>query len=578
MTSTRTGGAHVVEQLKRHGVQTIFGLHGAHLDAIFQACRTEGVRVIDTRNEMSAGHAAEGYARVSGKLGVVLATAGGGFTNALTSITNAMLDRTPVLYLTSSSPRLSEETNTLQAGFDQVAMAAPVTKWSYRVQMGESIARIVAQAIRIATAEPKGPVLLDIPFDLVMAPVENDDLFGARTMLSPAIADEAADSILALMEAAERPVIMVGGDALHGNARDDLRRLAQATGAPVLSDYSGLGAQSELDPALAAGLANSLVTLPKGAEPDMVLMLGLRFGLHIRHGSGELVPHAATVVQIDPDAREIGRLQPVTVGCVASVGSALAGLAERAAAVNWPDRAAWQEEVGAACKRRVDIVTARAEAEETARLHPLAAGRAVVDRLNPNVTLVGDGALCLHWMTEVLALGRPHAFLPHGYLGSMGSGFGTAIGAAVADAEQGRQTILVTGDGSVGYSIGDFDTLVRHNIPLTVVVMNNRSWGATQHFQEMVVGPDAVIATPLPNGSYHAAAAAFGALGFGVTNGNELADALDRALASNRPACLDVQIDLAPVPPEELVMAGIDPFSEGPGEGATGGNILGVEI
>ncbi len=558
-----SGGGHVVEQLVRHGVRTVFGLHGAHLDAIFQACRIANVRVIDTRSEASAGHAAEGYARISGKLGVALVTAGGGLTNALTSFANALLDRTPVLYLTSSAPRMGEESNTLQSGFDQVAMAAPVTKWAHRVQAGENIPRLVAQAIRIATAAPQGPVMLEIPFELLAMPVETRNTFGAQTMLLPSIGSDAADRILALLEAAERPVILVGNDALRDDAREALGRLAKATGIPVMADYQGLGALSHLESPLAAGLLDNLGMLSDGAAPDTMLMLGLRFGLGTRHGSGQLIRHDATVVQVDADAREIGRLQPVSLGLVADVPATLGALAERAGTRRWPDRAAWQQAVGAARRRRFEIVADRvAAAAGGTRLHPFVASRAVADRVDPKVTVVGDGALCLAWMTEVIEDARPNAFLSLGNLGSMGSGFGLAIGAAVADAECGRRTVLVTGDGAVGYGLADFDTLVRHGIPLVVVVMNNRSWGATQHFQEMRAGPEAVISTPLPNGSYHAAAAALGALGFGVTSSKELESALDRALAANRPACLDVEVDLAPIPPVELAMEGLDPYAK----------------
>ncbi len=563
MTNIRTGGSHVVEQLQRHGVRTVFGLHGAHLDSLFQACRTDGVRVIDTRNEMSAGHAAEGYARVSGTLGVAFVTAGGGFTNAMTSLANAKLDRTPVLYLTSSAPRIAEETNTLQAGFDQVAMAAPVTKWAYRVQAGENVARVVAQAIRIATAAPQGPVLLDIPWDLLTAPVDCDDTFGARTMLPPSIGNDTVDRILALIEAAKRPLILVGADALRDEARDSLRRLSDATGAAVMADFHGLGALSRLEPVRAAGLLQNLATLPEGAKPDLLLMFGLRFGMMTRHGSGELLRHDTTVVQVDADAREIGRLQPVTLGLVADVPSTLTALADQATTWRWPNRSAWHAQLSAAKRRRLELITTQAAAEEGPRLHPLHASRAVADRVDPTVTVVADGALCLTWLTEVIADAQPNAFLGHGYLGSMGSGFGVAIGAAVADAERGRRTLLVTGDGSVGYSLADFDTLVRHAIPLVVVVMNNRSWGATQHFQEMTAGPGNVISTPLPNGSYHAVATALGALGFGVADAKELKAALDRAFAAQRPTCLDVEVDLAPIPPEEKVMMGMDPFADG---------------
>lgn len=558
----KSGGELVVEQLLKAGVRTIFGLHGAHLDPIFQACRKRDVRVIDTRHEASAGHAAEGYARVADRLGVALVTAGGGFTNAITSMTNAMLDRTPVLYLTSSAPQPAEQSNTLQAGFDQVAVASPLTKWAHRVERGENIPRIVAQAIRIATASPPGPVLIDIPFDLMAAPAEASETYGAKAFMKPTIESEAVEQILDLIEAAERPLILLGSEAVRGGAPQALRRLTDSIGVPVLADFSALGVVSGLDEANAAGLIQNLTNIRNVGAPDMVLMLGLRFGLYTRHGSGELVPHDAVVVQVDPDAREIGLLQQVAVGIVADVSAVTTALADRASRRTWPDRTRWRDDVAAAVQGRLDFVTARAAAERGNRLHPFDASAVLADWIDNDTTVVADGALTYMWLSEVVAQARPNAFLTHGFFGTMGCGFGTALGAAIADAERGRRTILVTGDGSVGYSLADFDTLVRHDIPLIVVVMNNRSWGATQHFQEMVVGHDGVIGTPLDNGSYQAAAAAFGALGIGVADKDALRAALDQATASRRAACLDVQVDLAPVPPEELIMMGADPFSK----------------
>lgn len=563
MTRAKTGGDQVVEQLVRHGVSTVFGLYGAHLDAVYQACRSRDVKIIDTRHEATAGHAAEGYARTADTLGVALVTAGGGFTNAMTSLANAKLDRTAVLYLTGSAPHAAEETNTLQAGIDQVAMATPVTKWAHRIEASENIGRMVAQAIRIATTSPKGPVLLDIPMELLAGPAETREFYGADELLPPSINEVDADRILELIEAAERPMILVGADALPEEARQALDALSVATGAPVMADYHGLGALSRLPSKVAAGLVQNLGTAAD-ARPDMLLMLGLRFGLSTRHGSGEIIPRAATVVQVDPDAREIGRLQTVQLGLVADIPAVLKVLAQRVAGREWRDLTEWQEAISGANRRRRDAIIRRTTAESSSQLHPFAASRAVAEQIDPSVTVIADGALTYHWLTEVIAEARPNAFFAHGYLGSMGCGFGVALGAAVADAESGRRTLLVTGDGSIGFGMSDFDTLVRHDIPLVVVVMNNRSWGATQHFQEMTGGDAAVVSTPLPNGNYQDAARAFGALGFGASSADQLSSALDESIRARRPACIDVEVDLLPIPPEEAVMMGADPLAEGP--------------
>ena len=169
-----TGGELVVRTLMKANVKNIFGLHGAHLETIFQSCLDHHIPITDTRHEVAAGHAAEGYARSTRTLGVAMVTAGPGFTNIITSIANAYLDRTPVLYITGSSGLGEAETNTLQSGLDQVAVATPITKWAHRITVTQTIPRLVAQAMRVATSSPTGPVLLDIPLDVLAAQVDED--------------------------------------------------------------------------------------------------------------------------------------------------------------------------------------------------------------------------------------------------------------------------------------------------------------------------------------------------------------------------------------------------------------------
>eukprot|EP01037_Dinobryon_pediforme_P023455 gene23455-24911_t len=171
-----SGGELVVRTLLKAGVKCLFGLHGAHIDTIFQACLDHDLTIIDTRHEAAAGHAAEGYARAGRTLGVALVTAGGGFTNVVTPIANAWLDRTPILVLTGSGAVRDDETNTMQAGIDQVAIAGPITKWAHRVLAADHIPRLVMQAIRLALTGPRGPVLLDLPWDVLMSEIDEDSV------------------------------------------------------------------------------------------------------------------------------------------------------------------------------------------------------------------------------------------------------------------------------------------------------------------------------------------------------------------------------------------------------------------
>lgn len=553
------GGELVVRALRDAGVDRIFGLHGANIDSIFQSCLDNGIRIIDTRHEMNAGHAAEGQARLSQGLGVALVTAGGGVTNVITSMANAMMDRTPVLYLCGSGSLKQRQMNSLQHDLDQVALATPVTKWAHHVTCVEHLPRLIAQAIRIATQAPRGPVMLDLPWDVLMASIDEEDLCptGAATLRSGDASDADIAHILDMLQSAERPVIVLGTEAIRSDTRDAVAALAQATGAPVFSEYEALALLRDLPEPLFGGLVQGLYGLGDQA-PDLVLMLGLRFGLYTAHDSGLLVPKSARIVQVDPDARELGRLQSVEFGLAAEVGAVIEQLAAAAGAAQDRDRSAWQGVVRAHIRRRLEVVSGHIT-ERPGMLHPLRASHILAEHINADIAVVADGALTYLWLSEVIGEARPAALLCHSYLSSMGCGFGIAVGAQAA-AKAGQRVILVTGDGAVGYSLGEFDTAVRNELPLIVVVMNNRSWGATLHFQRIVVGENRVTGTQLENGRYEQAAAAFGAASYYAEDEDSFRVALQTALSRNEPACINVLVDVDPVAPEELVVMGMDPF------------------
>jgi acetolactate synthase-1/2/3 large subunit len=561
------GGELVVRTLLQAGVETIFGLHGAHIDTIFQSCLDHEIPIIDTRHEAAAGHAAEGYARASGRLGVALVTAGGGFTNVMTPITNAFVDRTPVLFLTGSGSLGDDETNTLQAGIDQVAMAKPVTKWAHRVVSTDHIPRLVHQAIRIAMTAPRGPVLLDIPWDILRRQVEEEEVSCLPAVLpSGGSVPSSPDLQVALdvLREAERPVIIVGSEARSSSSAADLAELCRITGIPVFADSEGLSVLHEVPRDAYGGLVQGLYGFSQaGAAPDAVLMLGIRFGLSTVHGTGYLIPKAARIVQVDGDGRELGRLQAISHGIVSNPAATLTALKDAAANFGWPERDAWRTEVRELVARRRRLVGEKADGDKP--LHPFRASEILATHLTAETTVVADGALTYLWLGEVMSQVRPSKYLCHGYLGSMGVGFGTALGAQVADLAANRRTILVTGDGAVGFSLAEFDTLVRKQIPLIVVVMNNQSWGATLHFQQLAVGANRVTNTRLENGAYHEVARAFGADGYYVEDADQFERALTAALATDRPACINVMVRLDVIPPEELILIGMDPFAQLPG-------------
>ena len=328
MGSEITGGELLVRTLAKAGVQHAFGLHGAHLETLFQACQRHGIKLIDTRHEVAAGHAAEGFARAARRLGVAMVTAGPGFTNVITSMANAHLDRTPVLYLSGAAALRDAETNTLQAGIDQVAIARPLMKWAHQITTPDQIPRLVAQAIRIATSGPTGPVLLDLPSDVLGAKLDADSVKIPESIYVDAPIAPHGDLVYKAMELllkARRPVIMVGSGAWQSGCEEELRTFADEAGIPVYSDFQAHGLLPSSHP-LYGGTFHKMADLTGSERPDVVLALGVRFGLFTLGSSDRLVPRTARLIHVEIDPKEIGRLRDVALGIVADSRQMLTAL------------------------------------------------------------------------------------------------------------------------------------------------------------------------------------------------------------------------------------------------------------
>ena len=548
-----TGGELLVRTLAAAGVETAFGLHGAHLETIFQACAAHRIPIVDTRHEAAAGHAAEGYARAARRLGIALVTAGPGFTNAITSLANAYLDRTPVLYVSGSAALRDAETNTLQAGIDQVAVARPISKWAHAITLTRDIPRLTAQAIRIATSPPSGPVLLDMPMDVLTATVDEETVRIPGTIqieARPAPDGAALDTALDLLDTAERPVILAGAGAWQCDCAKELAEFAELAGIPVFSDFQAHGLLPS-GHALYGGTFHKLADFATaGSRPDVVLALGVRFGLFTLGASDRLVPADARVIHVEIDPREIGKLRAADVAIVADSRQTLRALTAKARTRRLRERSAWLESVRAAKAARRERLGA-ALRTASPPIHPYQAVSAIVEHMPAETIVIGDGAEAYHWMNEVIRQDRPGSYITHGFLGAVGFGLGLAIGAQTAHPS--RPVLCLAGDGAVGFTIAEFDTLARHRLPVVVVVMNNRSWAASQHFQELIGNP--IAGTRLSGARYDQVAEAFGCEGRHITRIEELGPALREAFARTRPACLNVEIDVAPMPPELALLA-----------------------
>lgn len=551
------GGAVLAKTLAALGISEVFTLHGGHLDSFLVACAGEGVRLTDTRHEATAGYAAEAYARATGGVGVAVITAGPGFSNALTAMVDAWLDAVPVLFIAGSPPLREVATNPLQGGFDQVAMAAPVTKWSHRITNVERIPDLVDKAVRTARSGRPGPVFLEVPIDVMFAPMPADELvLPTRPGLAARPAPPAAsiDAILDLLANAERPAIIVGGGALSAACAAGLQALAERTGTPVLYSGKGNGVMPAGHPQN-AGAAGTLGMAALAGQPaDLVIQVGARSGLFLGGRAGSVVPATARFVQIDIDGAEIGRLRTPDIAVTADAGEAAAALAAGAAAREWKPLDGWTNLL-ARC--RAEALAAFADAPAETRpgvIHPFHAARAVAEALSPDTAIACDGGEAISWFAPFGRSPGPGLYTGNGYLGTLGVGQGFAIG--LARARPGKPVAAIMGDGAVGFHIADFDTMVRHGLPIVTIVFNNSAWGMSQHGQELVFGKQNLAAVRLAPSAYHGVAEALGCGGEAITRVEDIAPAVRRAQASGRPYCLNIMTDSDIAHPITAMMIG----------------------
>jgi acetolactate synthase-1/2/3 large subunit len=539
------GGQVLVRALRELGVAEMFTLHGGHLDSALRAAAEAGIRLVDTRHEQAAGLAAMGWTHATGRVGVVMVTAGGGVTNVVTAVANAYADAAPLLVLGGAPPMHDFDALPVNSGFDHMAVMAGITKWSCRATHLDLLPELVARAFDIAAHGRPGPVYLDLPAEVLFGRVEEECVVlrgGTTPIAAPAPSAEAARRALELLRSAERPVVLAGGGVVRSGAADLLTEFAERSGIPVLTNNKSRGVVPTEHPSWGRGFSALAATAARGdGEADVVLMLGARFGLYTGGRRTPVVPRSATVIQVDVEAEEIGRLREVELGVTADCAQFLEALL--ADSGTWPDRTEWSALLTATRPRR-----GAGARPTTGTITPALLGSELAAMLPAETVLVADGGETPSWLDATATTTGPGRWFGHGYLGVMGEGMPLAVGAQIAHPDQ--RVVVLVGDGAVGFNFAEFDTMVRHDLPIVVVVNNDRQWSMSAHGQELLWGPEPRVATELRATRYDLAAAGFGAYPEHVEKLEELVPALERALASRRPACVNVMtdpVDIAPV-------------------------------
>ncbi len=539
------GGEMVARILEREGIREIFTLPG-DVDLILHAAESRGFRIIDTRHEQAAGHMADAWARVTGRPGVAAVTSGPGVTDVVTAVANAYVDAIPMLVLAGRSALVEDET-AAQQSLPQVEMMRPITKWAYTITRPQRIAEFTAMALRQATTGRPGPVFLDIPDDVMKAQVDEEKVFFPqeyRPKAPPAAQPEAIAKVVDFLESAQRPVILAGGGVWFAQATDELREFAELTQVPVLMNNKSRGCVSE-DTPLGFG---DFVPLAAG-RPDVVLVLGARLGLFTGGRYLSLIPADAKVIQVDIEGEEIGRNRDVQLGIVGDCREVLRQLLGSARQRPWPQRDAWLEVLGRTRQGRSQAFAAALASSEPP-IHPFRLASEVAGFLPDDAIIVADGGEAWDWMNSAAVVKRPGHWLSHGYLGCLGVGLSFGMAAKLAHPD--KPVLVTTGDGSVGLNFAEFNTAAKHNLPVVVVVFNDKAWGMCKHGQEMTRGKGQTVATELGLVHYEKAAEGLGAYGELVEKPADIVPALERAFKSGKPACLNVLIDPDVVSPATI--------------------------
>ncbi len=534
---TTTGAKVLIEGLLRQGTKTIFGYPGGVVLPIYDVLYDSPLEHILVRHEQAAAHAADGYARASGKVGVCLATSGPGACNLVTGIATAYMDSIPLVALTGQVPTNLLGNDAFQES-DIHGITMPVTKHNYLVKRAADLPQVIAEAFYIASTGRPGPVLVDIPKDVSTGELPDDIAYPETVSLRgyqptvrghPRQIEKAVD----LMVHAERPLLYAGGGVILSGADQELTALAERLGAPVTTTLMGLGGICGDHP-LNLGMlgmhgtayANYAVT-----ECDLLVAIGARFDDRVTGRIETFAPHAQ-VIHIDIDPAEIGKNKPVDVPIVGDVRHVLEQILHRLPAN--PKTARWLERVNGWRATHPLVVP------ENGLLHPQGVVRALSELLKGEGVVVSEVGQNQMWAAQHFCFKKPRSWITSGGLGTMGYGLPAAMGACYA--RPGEQVFLVAGDGSLQMNIQEFGTIAHNRIPVRVVVLNNRYLGMVRQWQELFFDRRYSY-TELPPVDFVGIANAYGIDGVRVNDPAEVRPALEAARDHDGPFVVDVRIE-----------------------------------
>ncbi len=520
-------GAAAAEVLHRHGVEVVFTLSGGHIFPLYDGLVPRGVRLLDTRTEQTAAFAAEGWSKLTRGIGVCAVTAGPGVTNAVSTMANASQSGTPLLVLGGRAPQMRWGAGSLQE-FDHLPVVSSVSRCAITATSAEGLAGDVERALLAAMTPHRGPAFVDVPLDVFASPAELPS--GAPGTVPQRAAPDSTDieQIAALLAESQRAVVFAGADVYWDHAEASLQRFAESLRLPVFGNGLGRGTIPADHPCAFSRARSAALR-----DADLVVAIGTPLDFRLRFGDFG----AARVVHIADTPAQIARHATLAASASGDIGAVLdAVLAASHPQPRSDDRL-----------RALRADESRLRAEEHADLRsdasPIRPSRIygeLLPRLQRDAVVIGDGGDFVSYAGRYVDTFTPGCFLDPGPYGCLGTGAGYAIAARLAHPQ--RQVVLLLGDGAAGFSLMDFDTMVRHDLPVVAICGNNGIWGLEKHPMQAFFGYD-VAADLRPGTRYDDVVRALGGHGELVSDAAQIGPALDRAFASGLPALVNVLTD-----------------------------------
>lgn len=544
----KSGADFLMDALKKQNVDVIFGYPGGAVLPIYDKLYSSGLFHILTRHEQGSIHAAEGYARVTGKPGVVIATSGPGATNVVTGITDAMIDSLPLVIFTGQVATSVIGTDAFQEA-DVLGITTPITKHNYQVRKTEDIPRIVKEAFHIASSGRPGPVLIDIPKDIAILSGFADedpemDLPGYQPTVQPNHLQ--IRKLVEAVSSSEKPVILAGAGVLHSKGADELKTYAQQQGIPVVHTLLGLGGYPA-DHSLFIGMGGmhgSYAANMALSTCDLLINIGARFDDRLTGNLKYFAPYA-TVAHIDIDPAEIGKNISTKIPVVGNAKEALTDLiaqdGKKPEVTKWIETInAWKKDFPLCYRNDTGALKPQKVIE---LLHQYTNGEAIV------VTDVGQHQM---WAAQYYPFNKPHAWVTSGGLGTMGFGLPAAIGAQIAEPE--NIVISISGDGGFQMTNQELAVIAEMNLPIKIVIINNHALGMVRQWQEIFHEKRYSHSTFQTQPDFVKLADAYGIPGFKATTEAEAIVLIEKAVTMNGPVLLDLHVE-----PEENVYPMVSP-------------------